>query len=475
LAYAALFCFVLCGTDVTTGRALFLLDLIVMLAIWPLMLRFGCWGNECFAASPDGLAALLYPSVNLVCLYAMGLYRREAVIDIRGALARVPLAVGLGAVATGCGMVLLAHVVGPPADRVRMFAGAILGFCAAGTLARTGFVVLRRVGTFRRRLVVVGAGATGRSIISFLGPQAVRQNYDITFVQDPAFGPVDPQLFDQYRDCIRHAKLADVPTIAREVDADEIIMAPDERRGMRLDSLLECKKSGFPVVQYLSFIEHETRRIDVARLEIAWLLYTPGFYFGMLDRTLKRTLDIVVSFLLLILFGPFLIAASLAIKFDDGGPVLYSQRRVTRHGRVFRIVKLRTMRIDAEAGGAVWAAERDPRITRVGLFLRQSRVDEMPQLWNVLRGEMSLVGPRPERPEFVGELVRHLPLYDERHMVKAGITGWAQINYPYGASIEDARAKLSYDLYYVKNFSILFDMLIILQTLRVVLWPSGAR
>jgi sugar transferase (PEP-CTERM system associated) len=454
---------------------MFLLDLLVMIAIWPLVLRFGCWGRECFAASPDGLAAVLYPSVNLICLYALGLYRRDAIIDMRGALMRVPVAVSLGAVATGCGMVLLAHLVGPPADRVRMFSGAVLGFCAAGTLARAGFAVLRRAGTFRRRLVVIGAGATGRSIIGFLGAPAVSQHYDITFVQDPAFGPVDPLLFDQYRDCIRHAALADVLLIAREVDADAIIVAPDERRGMRLDSLLECKKDGFPVVQYLSFIEHETRRIDVQRVEIAWLLYTPGFYFGMLDRSLKRTLDIVVSLLLLILFGPFLIAASLAIKLDDRGPVLYSQQRVTRHGRVFRILKLRTMRVDAEANGAVWAAERDPRITRVGLFLRQSRVDEMPQLWNVLRGEMSLVGPRPERPEFVGDLASHLPLYNERHMVKAGITGWAQINYPYGASIDDARAKLSYDLYYVKNFSILFDMLIILQTLRVVLWPSGAR
>jgi lipopolysaccharide/colanic/teichoic acid biosynthesis glycosyltransferase len=274
-------------------------------------------------------------------------------------------------------------------------------------------------------------------------------------VQDPAFGPPDTRLAEEYQSRIRHATLADVLDIAREVGADEIVMAPDERRGIKLDSLLECKKNGFPVVQYLSFVEHETRRIDVRRLEIGWLLYTPGFYFG--------------------LFSPFLLAATIAIKFDDGGPIFYTQRRLTRNGRVFNILKLRTMRVDAEKAGAVWAAERDPRITRIGHFLRQSRVDEMPQLWNVLRGEMSLVGPRPERPEFVGELAAALPLYNERLMVKAGLTGWAQINYPYGASIEDARAKLSYDLYYVKNFSVLFDMLIILQTLRVVLWPSGAR
>ncbi len=459
----------------TTGRALFFLDIVLMLALWPVMLRYGCWGSECFEATPDGLAAVLYPCVNIVCLYAMGLYRREAIIDTRESLARVPLAVSLGAVATACSMVMLSHLVGPPADRVRLFAGAVLGFCAAGIIARLIFSTLRQAGVFRRRLVVIGAGAHAWDMMGLLGAATVRSHYDITFVQDPEFGAVDERLFDTYRDCIRNVSLANVLEIAREVEADEIVMAPGERRGWKLDSLLECKKNGFPVVQYLSFVEHETRRVDVRRLEIGWLLYTPGFYFGLLDRSLKRTLDVVASLMLLIMFSPFLLAATIAIKLDDGGPVLYSQRRVTRNGQVFRILKFRTMRVDAEKAGAVWAAERDPRITRVGHFLRQSRVDEMPQLWNVLRGEMSLVGPRPERPEFVGDLAAALPLYNERHMVKAGLTGWAQINYPYGASLEDARAKLSYDLYYVKNFSILFDMLIILQTLRVVLWPSGAR
>jgi lipopolysaccharide/colanic/teichoic acid biosynthesis glycosyltransferase len=155
--------------------------------------------------------------------------------------------------------------------------------------------------------------------------------------------------------------------------------------------------------------------------------------------------------------------------------VLYRQERVSKDGRIFSIMKLRTMRVDAEELGAVWAAEEDTRITRAGRFLRRARIDELPQLVNVLRGEMSFVGPRPERPMFVKELAEQIPLYNERHMVKAGLTGWAQINYPYGASIDDARSKLSYDLYYVKNFSILFDFVILLQTLRVVLWPSGVR
>ena len=182
-----------------------------------------------------------------------------------------------------------------------------------------------------------------------------------------------------------------------------------------------------------------------------------------------------MSLFILLLTAPFVAAAMLAIRLDGPGPVLYRQQRVTRDGHVFEILKLRTMRVDAERHGAVWAGVADERITRVGRFLRRSRIDELPQLLNVLRGDMSIVGPRPERPVFVAELSRQIPLYDERHMVKAGLTGWAQVNYPYGASVEDARNKLSYDLYYVKNFSILLDVLILAQTIRVLFWPGGVR
>ena len=183
----------------------------------------------------------------------------------------------------------------------------------------------------------------------------------------------------------------------------------------------------------------------------------------------------MASLLILVPTSPLLLLAMAAIRLEGPGPLLYRQERITRDGRVFNILKLRTMRVDAEANGAVWAGVDDERVTRVGRFLRRSRIDELPQLINVLRGDMSIVGPRPERPVFAAELARRIPLYNERHMVKAGLTGWAQVNYPYGASVEDARQKLSYDLYYVKNFSILLDMLIIAQTVRVLLWPSGVR
>ena len=458
----------------TTGKALFFLDAIIMLLVWPLALRFGCWGSECFEATPDGLGAVLYPVANLICLYALGLYRRDTMIDTRSSLARVPLAVSMGAVATACCLALLAPWIGSPADRVRLFAGAFVGFSTSGILARLIFSGLKRGGVFKRRLLVIGAGVQAWDLVCMLQNEGT-STYDITFVQDDAFGEIDPRLTEAHGARIMLVAGGDILPLARKLMPDEIVVAPDERRGMNLDSLLACKKEGYPILQYLSFLEHEIRRVDIRRIDVGWMLYSDGFYFGVIDNALKRTLDIAVSLLLLVAFTPFLLLSALAIKIDDRGPIFYSQERVTRNDKGFRIYKLRTMRTDAEKGGAVWAASKDPRITRVGNFLRQSRIDEMPQLLNVLRGDMSLVGPRPERPGFVAQLAEHLPLYRERHMVKAGLTGWAQINYPYGASIEDARSKLSYDLFYVKNFSILFDLLIILQTLRVVLWPSGAR
>ena len=459
----------------TTGRALFLLDVLAMALVWPILLRAGCWGEECFRVTPDGLGAVLYPIADLTSLYALGLYRREAIIQTRESMGRVPLAVSLGAVGTAVLLVALGLWIGSPVNRVRLFSGAVMGFCLSGLVARLVFSGLKRRGVFHRRLLVVGAGAHAWDMLCMLRNEGSRPQYQMQFVNEAAFGPVDSRLQAALGDGIELVDDIDVLTAAHRFQPDEIVVAPDERRGMPLDSLLSCKKEGFPIVQYLTFLEHEIRRVDIRRVDVSWLLYSNGFYFGTIDNVLKRSLDVAVSMLLLLLFSPFLVGAALAIKLDDGGPVLYSQERVTRNGHAFRIYKMRTMRTDAEKSGAVWAEARDPRITRVGRFLRQTRIDEMPQLINVLRGDMSLVGPRPERPPFIAQLVKELPLYQERHMVKAGLTGWAQINYPYGASLDDARSKLSYDLYYVKNFSILFDLMILLQTLRVVLWPSGAR
>ena len=454
-------------------RAMFLLDLATIALAWPLALVAS--GLAAPLPTADGAAALLYPAANLVCLYALGLYRRDVIIETRRSLGRIPLVVGLGTLAGAGASAAVALLLGPAHDRVPVFTAAVVCFLGTGIAARLAFSLLRHRGLFRRRLLVVGAGKRAWDLVWMLRKEGCNLNYDITFVHEPILGDIDPRLADESAGRIVPAATEDVLGVARSFGADQIVVAPDERRGMALESLLECKVAGFPVKQYLSFVEKEIRRVDLKRMELGWLLYSDGFYFGVIDRVLKRVLDLAVSATLLLVFGPWLLLAMAAVKLDDGGPVFYSQERVTKAGRSFRIRKLRTMRVDAEAGGAVWAASKDDRITRVGVFLRRTRLDELPQLFNVLRGDMSLVGPRPERPAFVRMLAEQIPLYHERHVVKAGLTGWAQVNYPYGASTDDARSKLSYDLYYVKNFSVLFDLLIILQTIRVVLWPGGVR
>jgi len=239
---------------------------------------------------------------------------------------------------------------------------------------------------------------------------------------------------------------------------------------------LHCKLAGIKVTDFLDFWERETRSVDLDALKPSWLFYSDGFRCGPVDEFLKRSFDIAVSLSLLILTLPLLVLTACLIKFESPGPVLYRQDRVGLHGRVFTILKFRSMRADAETDGRPrWAAKGDPRVTRVGAIIRKLRIDELAQILNVLRGDMSFVGPRPERPFFVAELSKALPYYAERHWVRPGITGWAQINFPYGASTEDARRKLTYDLYYLKNRSFFLDSLILLQTVRVIFWNQGAR
>ena len=452
----------------SASSSLFALDVLALLVLWPAVLA---------ASGPVGpVDAAIYPLCDLLVLYALGLYRREAFVETRRSLSRLPLVVGLGAGLSAGVLTLLAHVGAipppPPGAPAWLFATALVCFAVSAFLARVGLYVLLHRGLLQRRILVVGAGRLAWEMLYVLQREGRRLHYDIFFLHLASVADVDARL---PADRILPLDTADVPAAAKAANADVVVVAPDERRGMDLQQLMECKKRGFPVVQYLTFMEKEIRRLDLKRMELGWLLYSDGFQFGWLDRSLKRLVDVVVAGLLLIPAGPLLLGGMLAIRLGGPGPVFYRQERVTQDGRPFHILKLRTMRVDAEAGRAVWAASADPRITPAGRFLRRTRVDELPQLLNILRGQMSFVGPRPERPVFVEELASQIPLYHERHMVKAGLTGWAQVNYPYGASVDDARSKLSYDLYYVKNFSVLFDVLIIMQTLRMVLWPTGVR
>jgi sugar transferase (PEP-CTERM system associated) len=468
-------------SKLTTGSVLFALDLGCVLVAWPLVLWAAHPAFVLRLAPPIDLRSVTYPVTDLLLLYAMGLYRRDAILWTGRSLSRVPLVVGMGAMLTVlvslAAPLLDAFLFAPPErkDETLGFSLAFISFTLCAFLARLMVGVLLRRRVLRRHLLVVGAGQRAWDLLHMLSKEGGSLNYDIAFLHHDGLGEIDQRLAANPAGRILRSDEFAVLQAAQAVGADQIVIAPDERRGMNLERLLACKTAGFPVVQYLSFVEKEIRRVDLKRMELGWLLYSDGFQFSAIDRFLKRLFDLAASLLVLTLTLPVLLSAMLAIRWEGPGPVLYRQERVTQGGRHFRILKLRTMRVDAEARGAVWAATKDDRITVVGAFLRRTRIDELPQLVNVLRGEMSFVGPRPERPVFVAELARLIPLYNERHAVKAGLTGWAQINYPYGASVDDARSKLSYDLYYVKNFSVLFDLVILLQTLRVVLWPSGVR
>lgn len=264
--------------------------------------------------------------------------------------------------------------------------------------------------------------------------------------------------------------------ICKAGDVHRIIVALDERRGkFPLEQLLFCRLKGIPVDDGVAFTEQLAGKLSVESLHPSFLIFSNGFKRSAIFKRLKRVLDIFGSVFGLAVFSVVSLLISIAIKLESKGPVLYRQKRVGEDGKIFHLLKFRSMRADAETNGPVWAQENDDRVTRVGRVIRKLRLDEIPQMCNVLKGEMSFVGPRPERPFFVDQLKNEIPFYSERHVVKPGITGWAQISYHYGASREDAQEKLKYDLYYIKHMSLLFDLMIVLQTVKIVLLGKGSR
>jgi len=262
-------------------------------------------------------------------------------------------------------------------------------------------------------------------------------------------------------------------------EVDEIVLAIDDsRKSFPVQELLDCKMSGIEITDLASFFERESGKVKLDLLKPSWLILSGGFKKNVYTAIVKRIFDVSVSLIVLFLTWPFMLFSVCAIKIEDGlaAPVIYKQIRIGEDGKPYFVLKFRSMRIDAEkAGKAKWADKNDTRITKVGSIIRKTRFDELPQLFNVLRGEMSFVGPRPERPEFVIKLSEKIPYYSERHRVKPGITGWAQIRYPYGSSDKDAVEKLQYDLYYIKNYSLFMDFLIMLQTAEVIFFGKGAR
>ena len=326
--------------------------------------------------------------------------------------------------------------------------------------------------TFKSRVLVYGAGKRAASLLQLRRRTDQRGFKLVGFMatEGDKVGVPDGKLVPRPDDLLRWV---------RDNEIDEIVVSMDDRRrGFPVLELLDCRMAGIDILELPTFLERETGKVRLDVLNPSWIIFGEGFRDSMVQRALERGLDVLASAALLLISAPIMLLAIVAIKLEDGwrAPVLYRQARVGRYNENFDIVKFRSMRQDAEKPGeAIWATRDDPRVTRVGAIMRKTRIDELPQLFAVLRGDMSFVGPRPERPEFVARLEQQIPYYRERHTVKPGITGWAQLCYPYGASDKDALEKLQYDLYYVKNRSLLFDLAILLQTVEVVLWGKGAR
>ncbi len=409
---------------------------------------------------------LVYALVLQLMMIAVGLYTGDQYRDIRLVLVRLP--VGFAA---GFAVLTVVFYMFPTLAiwRSAFVIGMAVGFVSILAI-RTLFLRFTGLSAFRHRTLVLGTGKWAEKIARLEDSARDRVFQCIGFVSMEGGEP----LVDTARIITGVNSLSD---FARDNHVDEIVVALAERRGgLPVEALLACKLAGIRVIDYNSFWERETGRVDLDAVNPSWLIFSDGFAARGPERFVKRLFDVLASALLLLFSLPILLLAAIAIKLDSPGPVLYRQERVGLNGDPFMLLKFRSMTVNAEADGVPrWAAEKDCRVTSVGRLIRITRIDEIPQIFNVLRGDMSFIVPRPERPFFVEDLSARIPYYSARHGVKPGISGWAQLNYPYGASIEDAREKLQYDLYYIKNYSLFLDLNVLLQTARVVLWPQGAR
>jgi len=408
---------------------------------------------------------LIFAALVQTAMIAVGVYGSDALRSMRYAGARLLVAISLGIIALSVVYFLLP---GHTLWRSNLFYAMFISI-ALLLLVRVLLSGLLGTAAFRRRVLVLGAGARADRLRK-LGERQEAGFVIVGYVCMSAAPPVIAEAV--HRDAI-----ANLTRHVETLGVSEVVLALEERRNaLPLKDLLRIKTTGVHVSEFSTFLERETGRVDLDTVNPSWLIFSDGFSSGqMVSSAIKRLFDIVASLILLVLTAPLVAIFAVLVKLDSRGPAFFRQTRVGLYGENFSLIKLRSMRLDAEAGGAQWATMHDPRVTRIGRIIRKLRIDELPQAWTVLKGEMSFVGPRPERPEFVSDLEEKLPFYAERHMVKPGITGWAQINYPYGASIEDSRNKLEFDLYYAKNYTPFLDLLILLQTLRVVLWNEGAR
>jgi sugar transferase (PEP-CTERM system associated) len=403
----------------------------------------------------------------LVCLYYNDLYDLTVVRSSREVFIRLLQSVGSALI-----LIALLYLRMPwlmVADGASLPAFAIF---LTGILAwRLAFNHIARLHSFRERILIVGTDATAQTIARQILAQQDFAYEIVGFIDE------DPS---RVMESVVNSRVVGTPDDIERLVAlhaiDRLFVGMRDRRGrLPVAELLRAKLRGVRVEDVNTVYERLTGKLLVEDLRPSWLIFSDDFRASRLTRQSKRVFDILLALVGLVLAAPLLGVTAIAVWLESGSPILYRQERVGENGRHFTLYKFRSMRHDAEQGTPIWARAADDRVTRVGRFIRKTRLDEIPQLWNVLRGDMSFVGPRPERPFFVGQLSEHTPFYEQRHAVKPGITGWAQVKYRYGASLEDSLEKLRYDLYYVKHLSLAFDVTILFDTVKVVLFRKGAR
>lgn len=411
--------------------------------------------------------AALFGYIYFLSLIAMGLYHRRLSDDFRDWFFRIFLGFFCGSLV----VLPLIYLAPDPAPCWKSTSVAIgLALVLVALLRKVFFMVTDRK-YLNRRVLILG---TGKAAVEIEKLRRRSDQHGCTIVG--YVNALNEELcVDADKVIEKDVTLAEL--VERHLVEEIIIAVKDRRKTLPVDELLACKMLGTSVIDLPTFFERQLGMIRLDVINPSWMIFSDGFKAGVVRSAMKRCFDLSASFGMLVIVWPIMLLAAAAIMMESKGrgTVFYSQVRVGEMGRPFEVIKFRSMRMDAEKNGAQWATQDDDRVTAVGKFIRKTRIDELPQLINVLRGDMSFVGPRPERPEFVEQLSEKIPYFNDRHMVKPGITGWAQISYPYGASEEDSRQKLQYDLYYAKNYSIFLDFAIMLQTAEVILWGKGAR
>ena len=447
--------------------------LIVLAVLVAATARFGVPTSPSMVYADWLLRAVTVAAVLQVCLHYADLY------DVRTSSNHREFLVGLLR-ALGAASVILAilYYSVPSLELGRgVFALATLLIIAMVIAWRFAFQWLSLKGQPTERLLIVGTGVAAVSLARELFERRSELGVELVgFVDnDPARVGTASGAGDKTPDVI--GTVPEIPTIVRRHRVDRVIVSLADARGkLNMDDLLAMKlNDGVRFDHLASVYEEYTGKIAVENLRPSWMIFSDGFRKSDILEMFKRLSDVAFALVGLVLASPLMLLVWLALRVGSSGPATYSQQRVGKDGVAFTIHKFRSMRVDAEAAsGAVWAQQNDPRVTRLGRFLRRARLDELPQLWNVLRGDMSFVGPRPERPEFIAELTRRIPFYGQRHVVRPGLTGWAQVRHRYGASVDDSQEKLQYDLFYIKHLSIAFDLYIMLETVKTVLVRGGS-